>query len=160
MSLSIWIKPIAYPPQGQNYYGIISSIKNGVANGFFLQTWDWPGYGGKELTFGYLDPGTGTRVWADVVHPALGSWSHWVWTLNYGSDPAIHSFKDGTGTTQNYYELGSSTTDNTLRDIIALGNYFVDNIPGNQFFPEIVIDDVLIFEYILSPSEISTLSSL
>ncbi len=162
MSLSLWIKAVSYPAQGNNYYGIISSVKNGLANGFFLQTWDEPAWGGKELTFGFLNPTSGNRVWVDTVIPTLGAWSHWVYTLSYGSDPAIHAFKDGATTTQDYHdcEVCGTTPDVGIRDILVLGNYFVDNIAGNLYFPEVVIDDVMIFEYILSSSEISTLYSL
>ena len=158
MSLALWLKFNAYPTTKEEFYGIVSSLETGLANGFFLRMWDHTTYGGKELTFGFLRSGSTEGVWVDSAFPTLGVWSHWVYTMSYIGSPHIKAYKDGVPATVNEYECCSifGASDFGTKERLAFGNYFVDDIVGGHpYYPDIVIDDVLIFDFILSAAEVS-----
>ncbi len=157
MSLAVWIKPNAYPETESEYYGIISSVKHGLANGFSLKIWDSPNWGGREITFGFFRSGNGKIVFIDSPFPDLGHWSHWVYTVNYSAEPPILAYKDNApDTTANLHECcPMGLSDGILKNELVFGNLYVDNTTIHPYYPNIEIDEVLIFDYILSNSEVN-----
>ncbi len=146
-------------PGGCNDYGVISSFNQGLGGGFFLVTWNC---GSNLMGFGIREPDTGTVKHVQTAMPSLGVWTHHVYTMGYslGVAPNIKLYLDGSFETETLLSCCSGTASNTVRDILIFGNRYADTYQTNMYYPEMIIDDVTIFEYILSPAEAAMIYNL
>ncbi len=160
LSLSIWMKFNAYPTECRDY-GIISSLNENLGNGFFLLTWNC---GSSLMGFGIREPDTGTSKHVQTSMPSLGVWCHHVYTMAYnlGTTPSIKLYIDGSFETDTVIECCQSdaTASNTIRDVLIFGNRYADNYQTYYYYSHMIIDDVAIFEHILSPAEAAMIYNL
>ena len=149
----------AYPP---NFWanGIISSINKDLGGGFSLYI-NTP-VASTEIAFVLKEPDTGLRKYIISNPPSLGIWTHHVYTFNYslGMTPIFQLYVDGSFVPTTGQTCCGSPSSYTVRDVLAFGNYYADQYHTLNYFPSMVIDDVALFEYILSSSEVNMIYNM
>lgn len=97
-------------------------------------------------------------MWVDSPFPTLGQWSHWVYTLKSTDTPPITAYKNNAPATVDENECCPVySLDSTLKNELVFGNHYVDNHVGHPYYPDVDIDEVLMFDYILSAGEVTLL---
>ena len=112
--------------------------------------------------FAFLELDTGKRRYIKSDPASLGTWTHHVYTLSYtlGMEPAFQLYIDGSFVPTTPGSCCAKTPSNTIRDVLAFGNYFTDEYSTLPYYPDMVIDDVALFEYILSSSEVNMIYNM
>ncbi len=158
MTLAIWVKIVTLPAANNKDYGIMSSLQNGVANGFFYTIFKYSG--SLYSAFGIIDPADG-KYRIDYDYPiSVGSWYHYVYTLNYvfGSSPTFSMYRDGSKRPDNIHVHNMVSANNAIRDDLVFGNMYSDS--PNSYKVNAVIDEVLLFNYTVTQSETSLLYAI
>ncbi len=143
-------------PGGNNDdHGIISTLNSNMGNGFFLCIWRYSG--NVDLGFGIIDPNNGRY---EVIHfdsIPIGSWHHYVFDVFYNSgNPIFNRYLDGVSLIDNHMSLNYGfSPSNTPRNVLVFGNMYADN--PDSYMPSAIIDEVLLFNYTLSPSDVAIL---
>ncbi len=162
LTVAIWIKFLAEPVYKVPCVacGIISSFQHNKASGFSLTSWNCsPGF--KHISLAILDPYDGKYLYTATPLPTLNTWTHYVFTLDYvtsGNPMSMFKmYQNGVivvSPLSNHYSVWDKPASIEIRDTLIFGNGFVDYDADH---PNVVIDNVLMFNYSLNIAQVDKL---
>ncbi len=155
MSLALWLKVTTTPGEDNTDHGIMSTLNSNMGNGFFLTIFTYTGT--LYLAYGIHDPMDGDYEIAYYEPADIGSWNHYVFDISYNSgNPICNIYKDGNSTPFGTYSSNSGfSPSSTPRGELVFGNMYADN--PDSYMPSAIIDEVLLFNYTLSHSDVTIL---